>query len=76
MGPVTFAVGTVATDDTGQVAGNTLWRGLQSYEWKASATGYYNARVIEYGYILDYYNQHGSCPPGQAVSCKWRRHRN
>ena len=32
--------------------------------------GYYSARVVEYGYILDYYSKHGQCPPGQNPSCK------
>lgn len=36
----------------------------------ARTVGYYNARVIEYGLIYDYYLEHGVCPPGQNPSCK------
>jgi RHS repeat-associated protein len=46
--------------------------GACSWNWKTPSpvTGYYTARVIEYGYIVDYYLVHGQCPPGQVVSCK------
>jgi RHS repeat-associated protein len=43
--PVTFAVGTVATDDTGQVAGNTLWH--QEALKPAESAG--SALVVEMG---------------------------
>ena len=41
-----------------------------THTWRATTTGYYNARVIEYGYILNYTMLVGSCPPGQFESCK------
>lgn len=46
--------------------------GSCGWEWKTKTPveGYYTARVIEYGYIMDYYLENGHCPPGQAVSCK------
>ncbi|WP_136023615.1 RHS repeat-associated core domain-containing protein [Microbacterium sp. K27] len=46
--PVTFAIGTVASDDTGQVAGNTLWH--QGALKPAESAG--SALVIEMGVRL------------------------
>ena len=43
--PVTFAIGTVASDDSGQVAGNTLWH--QGALKQAGSAG--SALVIEMG---------------------------
>ena len=41
-----------------------------THQFKANATGYYNARTIEYGYILNYVAVVGNCPPGQLEYCK------
>lgn len=46
--PVTFAIGTVASDDTGQVAGNTLWH--QGALKPAESAG--SALVVEMGVRL------------------------
>ncbi|MFC7945196.1 PA14 domain-containing protein [Microbacterium oxydans] len=46
--PVTFAIGTVASDDTGQVAGNTLWH--QGALKPAESAG--SAMVVEMGVRL------------------------
>jgi hypothetical protein len=41
-------------------------------DWERRADnlqGYYQARLVEYSYIVEYAARHGSCPPGQP-SCK------
>jgi len=55
-----------------QLGACAAYFGSCSFEWKTKTpvTGYYTARVIEYGYIMDYYQENGHCPPGQLLSCK------
>ncbi len=39
-------------------------------ENQPAGPGHYAARLVEYDYIVKYYNRNGHCPPGQYYSCK------